>query len=299
MREFAIVLAFVVCQQPAFGQARVPPDGTRNGLVESGEARIYYEETGAGETIVLIHAGLLNLTMWDDQVREFADRYRVVRYDLRGHGRTESPRSSFSHVDDLSALLDHLGVSRVILVGISMGIEPILQFAVTHPDRVASLVAVSPGITDGHPSAQLQEHEDALEKAFLSSAEEFVEVFATTWLDGPTRSPQDTSRELRSRVKEMALEARSQLDLRRQSVRLDPPVKERLSELTMPALIVRGSLDMPDTRRAADELAAEIPQAKEVVLEGAAHLVSLEIPAAFNTMLEGFLESTKDHQLTN
>ena len=281
-------MVLVVCGY-AYAQERVAPEGTEEGFVESGSARIHYEVSGTGEPLVLIHGSLLDLTMWDHQAVAFSGQNRVIRYDTRGHGLTESPKEPFSHVEDFAALLDELGVDRCTVVGLSMGSGVALQLAVGLPDRISRLVLVSPGLP-GEPSAELLKREDDLEKAFFSSPEDFVGVFLSVWLDGPSRSPADVSPEVRSRIRAMALRGRSLMDLRRRPTPLKPPVHERLGEITQPTLVVRGSLDMPDTASAASRLVSELPNATEVVVTGTAHFPPLEAPAGFNEALSSFLE---------
>jgi len=79
------------------------------GFLETNGARIYYEVDGHGPAVVLIHAGIANLRMWDDQVTALRDAYRVIRFDTRGFGRTETDAVEFSNRADVAALLDHLG----------------------------------------------------------------------------------------------------------------------------------------------------------------------------------------------
>ena len=109
--------------------------------VEGGS--LYFEVHGSGPSVVLLHAGDLDLTMWDPQVTRLARSFRVIRYDARGHGRSTAPRGPYSTVEDLRLLLDHLGVEHAHLVGISMGAGVALNFAVAYPARVRNLVLVS------------------------------------------------------------------------------------------------------------------------------------------------------------
>ena len=163
-----LLLGFVLLDDGGFAQVRVAPAGTKSGFVEVDGARLYYEETGDGEPLVLIHGGLLDLTMWDDLVTEFADEYRVLRFDMRGHGRTESPPVSFSYLADLESLLEKLSVGKAAFVGLSMGCGPVWHLVLERPERVSRVVMVSPGFEGGGPpSKELKEHEDAMGKALL------------------------------------------------------------------------------------------------------------------------------------
>src|SRR5687768_17684276 len=100
-----------------------------SGFLAHNGARIYYEAEGEGEPVVLIHAGVANLRMWDDQVAALRDRYRMIRYDTRGFGRTETDAVAFSNRADIAALLDHLGEESAHLVGFSRAGSIALDFA--------------------------------------------------------------------------------------------------------------------------------------------------------------------------
>src|SRR6188508_735794 len=116
------------------------------GTFETNGARIYYEAEGSGEPVLMIHAGVANLRMWDDQVAALRDAYRVIRYDTRGFGRTETDAVEFSNRADIAALLDHLGEESAHVVGLSRGGIIALDFALEFPDRVRSLVVAAGGI---------------------------------------------------------------------------------------------------------------------------------------------------------
>ena len=85
---------------------------TQQGFAEVNGTRLYFEVTGTGRPIVLIHGFSLNLRMWDDQIEALSENYRVIRYDVRGFGKSAVPTDrNYSHADDLMALLEHLGES--------------------------------------------------------------------------------------------------------------------------------------------------------------------------------------------
>src|SRR5258708_10375829 len=120
---------------------------TRRGYAEIDGARIYYEIDGAGQPVVFVHGFTLDTRMWDEQVEAFARNYEVIRYDVRGFGRS-SPGTSepFSSVDDLKALLDYLGYRAAHVVGLSMGGGIATSFAAVYPDATLSLLPVDSGL---------------------------------------------------------------------------------------------------------------------------------------------------------
>jgi pimeloyl-ACP methyl ester carboxylesterase len=122
-----------------------------SGFVDVEGGRIYYEAEGDGPPVLLIHGGLGTLRMWDEHVARFAARHRVIRYDTRGFGRTETDDVEFANRDDAIAVLDHLGVGSAVVVGQSRGAMIALDLALDRADRVDALVSVAGGIGGYEP----------------------------------------------------------------------------------------------------------------------------------------------------
>ena len=132
-----------------------PPMATVvTGQANIGVASLYYEMTGAGSPVVLLHGLDLDHRMWDEQVAPLAHAHTVVRYDLRGSGRSTGAGHGSSHAEDLKALLDHLELVGVSLLGFSLGGGAALDFAVAYPDAVRALILVNPSI-EGPAAARL------------------------------------------------------------------------------------------------------------------------------------------------
>src|SRR6266540_3671492 len=107
---------------------------------------IFYEVSGAGEPVVFIHAFSVDRRMWARQVASFESRFRIVRYDLRGHGRSAAPSGPYAGYEDLREVLDTLRIPRATLVGLSAGSEVATNFALAYPNRVTRLILASPGL---------------------------------------------------------------------------------------------------------------------------------------------------------
>src|ERR1041384_5493228 len=119
-----------------------------SGFAPINNARIYYEIAGEGEPFVMIHAGVADQRQWNNEFRYFADRFHVLRYDMRGYGKSEPVDGEFSHLGDLTALLDYLHLDQpVILMGCSMGGGIAMNFALTQPLRTKALIMVGSGPT--------------------------------------------------------------------------------------------------------------------------------------------------------
>jgi pimeloyl-ACP methyl ester carboxylesterase len=122
----------------------------QQGFAEVNGTRLYYEVAGAGEPIVLIHGFTIDARMWDDQFAPFAAHHRVVRYDMRGFGRSAPmDNAPYAHTDDLAALLTHLTVTRAAIVGLSMGGGVAVDFALAYPAMTGALIPVDAAL-GGH-----------------------------------------------------------------------------------------------------------------------------------------------------
>lgn len=228
--------------------------------------------------------------MWDGQFETFARSFRVLRYDCRGFGRSEIPPVPYSHREDLRALLDHVGMERAAIVGLSMGGGVEVEFALEHPERVSALVLVAVGLPGHDWSQELRSYWDEEEAAIArGDIDAAVEMNLRIWVDGPKRGRDTVDPAVREKVREMtargfeiANEAATHQDL-------DPPPGARLSQIRVPTLIITGDLDVSDIQRIARELEAAIAGARREVIAGAAHMVNMERPQEFNRLVLDFL----------
>ncbi len=260
-------------------------------FAELNGTNFYYEVAGAGHPLVLVHAGICDSRMWDDQFAHFAEHYRVARYDARGYGQTKPVEGSFAYRDDLHALLTYLGIERAHLVGCSFGGTTCLDFALAYPEMVERLVLVD-ATPSGYQSAQPLPAQLAAVDAAAEAGdfEQAAELEVQIWVDGPMRSAHEVPPAIRQKVHAMNLIAlhNEALDLG-QPVPLDPPAAQRLQALQAATLLVVGALDQPRTREAIDWMASQIPNAQKSVIEHAAHLPNMEKPAEFNRIVLEFL----------
>lgn len=256
-------------------------------------AELYYEEAGNGPALVFIHAGIADCRMWDAQFAAFADEYRVVRYDHRGYGRSTMPEGDYALRDDLSALLQALGIARATLVGTSMGGGVALDCALDHPELAEALVLVAAGLGGSEPSDFLRERWQAIGAAYERDGIDAAnELELQLWIDGPGHPPEQTDPTVRALVGEMnraVLAREEENDARGQAQRLSPPAIGRLGEIAAPTLVIVGDRDVPDILANADRLASGIAGARKVTLPDVAHLPPLECPDEFNRLLRDFL----------
>ncbi len=263
------------------------------GLAEINNARIYYEIGGEGQPFVMIHAGVADSRQWNNEFDFFTSQYRVLRYDLRGYGKSEPAAGEFSHLQDLSALLGYLGVDQpIVLMGCSMGGGLAMDYALERPDQVQALIMVGSGPTglklDVPTPAKFEEAEKAYNAGDL---DRLAELEVQIWFDGEGRMPGQVNPAMRQLAYDMdrnalALEAKG---LGKRLPDAKAPAAERLSELKMPVLIIVGSHDTPYILAAADYMAEKIPSARKVVIKDAAHLSNMDQPDEFMRILSEFL----------
>ncbi len=275
----------------AFGVAGGSATVVQSGKVKVPGGELYYEAQGARRTVVLLHGGLLDCRMWDDQFDVLAERFHVVRYDARGHGRSSRIAGDFSRYKDLHALLTALGIRKATLVGLSAGGRAAIDFAIVHPDMVDALVVVSPGISGwAFNDPVLQEHQAELGKAAAAGDwDAATEWFLRSWTDGPKRKPTDVDPGVRERVRAMA---RANIGTNGPGRVEEVNAVPRLGELRVPTLAVLGDLDMADIHDIVDLIAAKVPGARRIVIPGVAHMVNMEKPAEFNRLLLDFLRTS-------
>ena len=218
--------------------------------------------------IVLIHSGVTDSGEWDD-VRPLLERdHRVFAPDLPGFGSTPLERGEHSVGDQVLDAFD----GEAVLVGTSFGGRAVIEAALAAPERVLKLVLINANPFGWSEDVQrVQEQEDALAEA--GRFEEAAELMARSWLVGPQREPSEVDSALYERVRSMTLrgyrlQAGVDASLRR--------VEINLEQITAPTLVVRGALDWPEVGDAAERFVRELPDAREVVIDGCAHLPTLE-----------------------
>jgi pimeloyl-ACP methyl ester carboxylesterase len=264
-----------------------------SGLIDVDGGRLYYEVEGDGHPLLLIHGGLGDLRMWDEQAPVFAERYRVIRYDTRGFGRSETDDVEFSNYADAAAVLDYLGADSAYVVGQSRGGMIALDLAVDRPDRVDALVSVAGGIGGYEP--ELPEGVEAppwdeMERLWEAKDwEALAELETKVWVDGWGQPTDRVDAGLREKVRGWILGSCQAEKVEGKPQRLDPPAVERLGELDIPTLVLIGQADEPGAVLAERHLASSVAGARVVEFPGVAHMIQLEEPQRFNELVLEFL----------
>jgi pimeloyl-ACP methyl ester carboxylesterase len=264
-----------------------------SGMAAINGTQMYYEMAGSGHPLVMVHAGVADNRMWDDQFEVFAEKYQVIRFDQRGYGQTKPIDGEFRRYEDLYALLIFLGVQQTYLMGCSMGGGACIDFALEHPDMAKALITVGSGSAGFQFETPDPPVWDAAVKAYeAGELEQVAEYEAQIWLDGPYAPAGRVSGAIREKMIGMNMIAlrNEKLGLGKE-LRLDPPAAKRLGELDLPTLVLYGDLDTPYIQAAGKYMAEQIKGAKQVVMHNTAHLPSMDQPQAFNEQVLSFLAS--------
>jgi pimeloyl-ACP methyl ester carboxylesterase/ketosteroid isomerase-like protein len=243
---------------------------------------IHYETHGAGPAMLLSHGYGATCRMWDGQIAAFADRYRVIVWDMRGHGQSGDPRDPAAYsqaltVGDMAAVLDACGEERAIVGGLSLGGVMSLAFHLAHPERVRALMLFDTGPGFRNPEARRQWNDRAEARARELEAKGLAESGggAETRL-GRHRSAHG-----------LAGAARGML------AQYDSSLIDSLPQIAVRTLVLVGSEDR-NFLAAADYMAGKIAGAQKVVIPGAGHAANLDEPEAFNRAVEAFLAGLDD-----
>jgi pimeloyl-ACP methyl ester carboxylesterase len=245
---------------------------------------IYYEVHGEGPTLLLTHGYSATSQMWKGQVDAFGKTYKLVTWDMRGHGQSDYPDDqgvySEAHtVADMAAILDAVGAKKAIVGGLSLGGYMSLAFNLAHPERVASLLIIDTG-----PGYRNDEAREGWNKTSLKTAERYETEGLGRLASGSVEMRTSTHRSADG----LAKAARGMLTQK------DARVISSLPAVAVPSLVVVGENDTPFLA-ASDYMAAKIPGARKVVIPNAGHSANIDQPEAFNRALLDFL---KDAGLT-
>jgi 3-oxoadipate enol-lactonase len=261
-----------------------------NAAVENGT--LWYEAAGEGPAVILIHPGLWDARAWDAQFEPFAERYAVLRYDVRGYGRSSRPDPAvpYSHVRDLMAVMEASGIERGAIVGCSLGGAIALDVALSHPGMVTALVLAAPrvGGVEGTPEdeAWFEERLSGLEEAIalgdLERARRMqLRIWAPLGIDDPNGR----------RIFELSMDNIHELTMDESGAEdLDPPAAVRLAEIDVPTLVLPADHDPPLFQRMSATVANGIPGARVVHLPDVDHAIPMRAPDAFNEAVLAFLD---------
>lgn len=258
---------------------------------ELGGVRTYYEQAGAGHVVVLVHGGCVDRRTWDFQMEAMARSYTVLRYDLRGHGRSSAPPQGYTigdFAEDLRGLIQHMGLAKPSIMGHSLGGCVALEYAIRHPKDVTTLLLADTGL-EGFPCDVPMEEQMARRRRLLARSgvsDSFVRaVMSSPIFDGVRGRPA-----LRQLTQEM-IAAWSGANWRDESAAILPahPQAGRIAEAAAPALVLVGEQDSARVHAIAQRLSEQLRVVRKEIVPEAGHMAPMENPDVFNDIVLDFL----------
>ena len=239
---------------------------------------IYYEVHGDGPPVLLTHGYSSSSHMWEGQVGPFSKHFKLIRWDMRGHGKTDYPEDQGEYTEaatvaDMAAILDAVGARKAVIGGLSLGGYMSLAFHLAHPERTAALLIIDtgPGYRSDEPRA-----------GWNVTAIRRAERFEKDGLPPPGSGGAETRAAPHRNAIGLAKAARGML------TQHDARVINSLPTIGVPALVLAGADDTPFLN-ATDYMAAKIPGSSKVIIPGAGHAANIDQPALFNEAVLGFL----------
>ncbi|MFZ1221417.1 MAG: alpha/beta hydrolase [Chthoniobacterales bacterium] len=245
-----------------------------SGYLDVTGSKIYYEERGSGPAIVLLHDGLLHSVTWDEVWQPLAARFRVIRYDRRGYGRSDPATSLFSPTEDLARLFKHLKVEHAVIAGSSSGGALAIDFAIVHPELVDGLFLIGPVVHGMEYSAEFRERANRNNEPM---ERDDVKAWAFNWSQDKFLVA-GANEKARRKIYEQLVANAEKLKKYDGALeeKLSPPASKRLPEINVPTIILLGEADIADVRGHARAINAGVSGSEQIVVKGAGHLVQLE-----------------------
>lgn len=246
------------------------------------DGSIYFEIKGTGETVVFIHGFTLDHRMWNEQVKYFSKNYQTLTYDMRGFGKSPLPNEPYSHANDLSRLLMDLKIKKAHIVGLSLGGEVAIDFVLTYPEFVSSLIVADTSLGGYKSTVDWRTY----------AKEQGIENAKKNWLNhevfGTTRENSTVLKELEAMVSDYSGWHWLNKDTRE---KLPASALSRLQEILVPTLIITGENDLPYFQVIAELLHKGIKNSQKKVIMNAGHMSNMEKPEEFNKAVGSFVRS--------
>ena len=254
-------------------------------LFQLSDGYLAFETHGEGIPLIFIHGFSFDMRTWDAQVDQLSRHFCVIRYDLRGFGKSSLPAGPYSHVKDLLALIDYLSLPSPVLVGLSLGANVALNYAFDYPAAVRALVLASSGL----PGFQWSELRPPDEVAVVAR-NHGIEHARQFWLDHPLFTSTRRSSAAFARVRRMVNDY-SGWHWGNTNPTPQIAVVDRLPNCTIPTLVMSGEQDVLGYRQIAAKLSHDMPRATIMTFPGVGHVINEEAPAKFSEAVLNFVRN--------
>jgi len=272
-----------------------------SGYAEVNKTKLYYEIAGKGESLVLIHGSFGDRRFWDLQFYDLSKKYKVLRYDLRGFGRSALPKENeiYRDADDLNALIDFLGIKKAHLCGLSFGSFVVFDFALSHPDKCLSLIPIGPRVAGDDLDEYKTPNVDTLRPIIamvidIAKTKGAKEATNYLWTGDHAMGKAVVTTRTRHALLKMGYEYSWWRYLHGNKREFAFPMAiKKLNEIKIPTLIVTAEYDLALCKDVATMMAKEIPGAKLISIKGAGHIMNMDQPNEFNKAILEFINQIK------
>lgn len=266
-----------------------------SGYANLGDAKIYYEQKGEGTPMIFLHGMYCDTRAWDYQFDEFAKDYRVIRFDLRGFGKSSVPDTTkpYQFVDDLVALMDYFKIEKAVIVGHSMGGIPSFKLAYNYPEKVMALVLVESGpyYKGMYANDDSKEFSTEMRRVFEVGKTDGAEAAKKAFLNISILEPGMKNPLSKDILEDMTMDY-SGWNWENKNLWQPGPIRDlsAYSNMNVPTLICKGELSMPFYHRTMNEINQALPNSKLVEISQSGHMIQLENPKELNKVLKQFLK---------
>lgn len=260
------------------------------GYIQIQDSKIYYEVSGKGNPVFLLHGGYLSSKVWEDQISYLSrNGFKTIAFDDLGHGQTINGQVDLYGYQIIEELRKKLGMEKISLVGLSWGAMLSIDYALNYPERITKLVLISPGMNgwDYFQDARAQENFNNRQIAKAQNdVKAFIEYFQRNWTYGPGKDSTRLRKNVRKNITEiMTCSVKNHWDEAWSLL----SNKTDWDSIMAETLIISGKLDAIDIMMISEKYVHAIPNSKWVEIENVGHTLIVEKPSKINRILRNFL----------
>lgn len=254
-------------------------------------ATVFAQIQGNGEPVLMLHAGIADSRMWEEEFQSLSAKCKVIRLDIPGYGESQLTGGPFSYCEIISEVLDHFAIERAHIIAASFGATIAIDFCLLYPEKCKKLILISPALRGWEESNIITTYEEKEERLLEAGKyQEAAQLNYDTWIargrDGKVLSDDRKNLLLAMQIK--ASEMPTPDDA--QPVEEVESHMERIREIKHPVLIINGALDIPDFLTMGNLLFRATSFSKRVVIPNTAHLPNLEVPQFTTPLITLFLQ---------
>ena len=273
-----------------------------SGYAEINGTKLYWETAGIGEAIVLIHGSFGDRRFWDFQFTALSKKYKVLRYDVRGYGKSALPKSDepYTDAEDLNALMEFLKIKKAHVCGLSLGSIVGIDFALSHPDKLISLILCGPRVAGDGTDEYRTINADTV-RAIIAKTTDMVknksakEATDYLWTGNHSMGKTVISSITREKLLNMGYEYSwwRYLNTSKRGL-VFPMAIKKLYEIKTPTLVLTAEYDLELCKEVAVIIVKEIAGAKLISVKGAGHIMNMDKPRKFNKAIFKFIRKLNE-----